>query len=821
LGKQIAAFGEILRGNGLGSSARVAIMLPDGPELAVAVVATACHAVAVPLNPKLTTTELDAVFAVLDFGAVVIPDGLGGTGRDLASRYGAHLFEVNYGGNFEIFGSGTALAASADNAIALGPDVLPDAPGIILRTSATTGSPKLVPLTHRNLAVTADKRRLLFELTSDDRALCATPLYYSQALKGALFTSLFLGGSVACPDHVTDSDVVRWLAELRPTWLAAGPAFHMNLLERALAHRATPLQHCLRFIRSGAAPLPSGVRQGLEEVFGVPVLEGYGLTETGTVAANSIAPEHRKRGTVGKASLNEVGIRSNDGCLLGPGEIGEIAVRGSGVMPGYLYNQEANRAAFADGWFLTGDLGSIDAEGYLTYLGRRKEFINRGGEKISLYEIERALLLQPSIRDAVAFSVPHPRLGESVGAAVALMPGVMMTPTDIKASLADHLALFKIPHHVAILPELPKGPNGKTLRHQLAETVANRIRDIVPPEHQLHVEILEIWQKLLNRTDIGIDEDFFEAGGDSLLAVQMLCEVEAITHQRIASSAIRSAYTVRELAAAVLRGMPEMHEMMTRAKDGSGTPFLFCHGDYKARGLYAFRLADLLTCDQPIYLLNPYRDPDPRMTIEEMARIYLPHILAAQPTGPFRVGGICNGGLLAWEIASQLQGIGREVEAVVLINTTSLNARPILRAIASLLGFIAVIGPKTIREKLKVDGMRAVWRGHVSTGLLRNLRWGRWHLSLGPYSRAMANYIPPKLRTTRLFCVICEQNRTKRRFSSEPWTNLVPEVRCDYVAGTHLSCMTKHFAEVAGLLNEFFRAVGIKKDRNAPGIHPA
>src|SRR4029079_15927696 len=129
------------------------------------------------------------------------------------------------------------------------------------------------PVTHRNLVITADKRKSWFDFTPNDRSLCATPLHYGQALKGVLFTPLLLGGSVAYPDRTVDYDVLSWLADLQPTWLDASPALLINLLDRAEARREAPLHHCLRFIRSGAAPLPLAVRQGLEEVFGVPVLE--------------------------------------------------------------------------------------------------------------------------------------------------------------------------------------------------------------------------------------------------------------------------------------------------------------------------------------------------------------------------------------------------------------------------------------------------------------------------------------------------------------------------------------------------------------------
>ena len=809
LGEQIATFGAALRSNDLTCSARVAVMLPDDPALAVSIVAVACHAAVVPLNPRLTESELDDLFAMLRIDAVVVSDRIDRPVRKIATRHGARLLEVRYGkfGAVEIADSrAVPMSGLVGDETASSGIVQPDGPAIILRTSATTGKSKLVPVTHRNLVTTADKRKSWFDFTPNDRSLCATPLHYGQALKGVLFTPLLLGGSVAYPDRAVDYDVLSWLADLEPTWLDASPALLMNLLERAMAQREAPLRHCLRFIRSGAAPLPLAVRQGLEEVFGVPVLEGYGLSETGTLSANSIAPENRKPGTVGRPSPHEVAIRGEDGHLLPPGAAGEIVVRGPGVMPGYLHNEEANRAAFVDGWFLTGDLGSIDTDGYLIYLGRRKEFINRGGEKITLYEVERALLLHPSIQDAAAYSVPHPRLGENVEAAVVLMAGATTTPQDIKTFLANHLVPFKIPQHVAIMSELPKGATGKTLRGQLSEAAANRGRDVVPPVDALHFPILEIWQKLLGRAYIGIDDDFFEAGGDSLLAVQMVCEVEAITRQRIPPSALRSVYTIRALADAVVRGMPTTSELVTRAKDGSGTPFLFCHGDTSTRGFYALRLADLLTCKQPVYLLHPHVDPHPKLTIEEMARSHVSQLLAAQPTGAFRVGGYCNGGLLAWEIACQLDRLGREVEAIVLIDTISLNARLVFRAIARLLGFVAVIAPTKMGEKLNVNGMLTVWRGIMRAGLLRKGKWRQYLAEPTLYSRAMSNYVPSKMKT-RVLCVVCEESRRKRIFSTTPWTNVARELRSNIVAGTHYGCITKHVSEVARSLDEFFRSI--------------
>src|SRR4029079_13503814 len=211
IGDQIAAFGAELHNNDLTCSARVAVMLPDGPELAVSIVAVACYATAVPLNPRLTEAELDDLFAMLRIDAVVVSDRIDRPVREIATRHGARLLEVRYGkfGAVEITDSravpmsGLVVDETAPSEI-----VQPDAPAIILRTSATTGKSKLVPVTHRNLVITADKRKSWFDFTPNDRSLCATPLHYGQALKGDLFTPLLLGGSVAYPDRAVDYDVL-------------------------------------------------------------------------------------------------------------------------------------------------------------------------------------------------------------------------------------------------------------------------------------------------------------------------------------------------------------------------------------------------------------------------------------------------------------------------------------------------------------------------------------------------------------------------------------------------------------------------------------
>jgi thioesterase domain-containing protein/acyl carrier protein len=442
-----------------------------------------------------------------------------------------------------------------------------------------------------------------------------------------------------------------------------------------------------------------------------------------------------------------------------------------------------------DRLLLTGDLGSIDGDSYLTIVGRTKELINRGGEKIFPYEVERALLLHPSVQEAAAFAVPHPRLGENVAAAVVLKSNANATPQQLKAFLSDHLARFKLPQHIFVLTELPKGSTGKISRSDLSGLMTHRIRHIVAPESPLELQIVDIWQCLLSRKDIGIDDDFFELGGDSLLAAQMVLELETVARLKVSLSALKGICTVRQLAELIIRTDGASKEFVTRIKDGEGTPFFFSHGDFKTHGLWALKLVDMLKCHQPVFLLSSYGEPDPAVSMEEMASSYLPQLLTAHPTGAFRLGGFCNGGLLAWEIAHQLQTLGRKVELIVLIDALSLNARLPIRMIFGLARLIAAVLPGKVGKKFKRDGMRAVW-----TRLKERVYYG-------PYLRAMSNYVPPRLESA-VVTVLCEEVHDMREFSWRPWARLARQVRCRYIAGTHLGAITTHVAELARLLDD-------------------
>jgi acyl-CoA synthetase (AMP-forming)/AMP-acid ligase II len=295
------------------------------------------------------------------------------------------------------------------------------------------------------------------------------PLFHIHGLVACLLAPLSAGGSVCCSAGFNALRFVTDLDQSEATWYSAVPTMHQAILARAAKNRAGGRPNRLRFIRSSSAALPPRVLAELESVFGTPVVEAYGMTEAAhQMASNPLPPGVRKPGTVGLAAGPAVAIMGGRGGLLPAGNAGEIVVRGPNVFGGYEHRPEANAEGFADGWFRTGDAGVIDEQGYITITSRLKEIINRGGEKISPREVDEALLEHEAVREAVAFPIPHPTLGEEIAAAVVLRDGAAATDRDILRFVAGRLAPYKIPAVLRILDELPRGATGKVRRLDMA-----------------------------------------------------------------------------------------------------------------------------------------------------------------------------------------------------------------------------------------------------------------------------------------------------------------------------------------------------------------
>jgi len=538
-----------LRSVGVGRSDRVAVVLPDGPESAVAMIAVASGAVCVPLNPGFTAHEWRRYFGELRVAALVTrPD------MDSASLHVAHTLGIpvidpwtgpnGAGGAFSILDLATRRIVESE--FASGAD---DA--FILLTSGSTSRPKMVPLTHASVCLSAYNVGTALALGPGDRLLSILPLFHGHGLISGVLAALAAGSSVVCTLGFDAEAFFGWLAEFRPTWYTAVPTIHQALLSAADRYKQIAQGSSLRLIRSASSTLSPNVLSGLEALFGVPVLDTYGMTEAATqIAANRL--DRRKLGSVGQSAGAEIAILDGEGRRLSSGERGEIALRGPTITRGYDNDAAATAAAFRDGWFRTGDLGYVDAEGYLFIVGRIKDVIDRGGQKVAPAEVEEALLSHPDVVEAAVFSVPHSRLGSDVAAAVVLRPHAKISAQKLRDFARERLASFKVPGLIRIVPQIPKGAGGKIKRGELAAAFSARVRRggrTVPPRSELERQLAELWADLLDLKQMGVDQDVFALGADSIAVTQMISRLRERFNVYLSFKDIFHAPTVTALAA--------------------------------------------------------------------------------------------------------------------------------------------------------------------------------------------------------------------------------------------------------------------------------
>jgi acyl-CoA synthetase (AMP-forming)/AMP-acid ligase II len=464
LRSQVAALADSLTAAGIAHGDRVAMALPNGLPAIVSFLAASIAGTAAPLNPAYRQDEF--AFYLEDTNAKVLivpPDGA--EAARLAAGDKIPVLTALMGPDGTVHLEGIPKSASA----------LPPAPddvALVLHTSGSTGRPKRVPLKHRNLAASVQNIARTYQLTPDDISLTVMPLFHVHGLVASTLATLFTGGTVVVPPRFNPLSFWRTVRDSRATWYSAVPTMHQLLLARLGKGSEKPAgAEFLRFIRSCSAPLPVEVAQRMESVFGAPVLEAYGMTEAShQMASNPLPPAARKFGAVGPGTGVQIGIMNAEGRLLDTGQQGEVVIQGPNVIQGYENNPEANQVSFVDGWFRTGDQGILDAEGYLRLVGRIKELINRGGEKIGPPEIDELLLTHPLVTAAVCFGVPHATLGEEIEAAVTLSEPV--TEADLLAYCRERLAEFKRPKKIHIVTEIPRTATGKIQRRAVAAAFA-------------------------------------------------------------------------------------------------------------------------------------------------------------------------------------------------------------------------------------------------------------------------------------------------------------------------------------------------------------
>lgn len=523
---------------------RIAIVLPNGQEMAVALLAVCHTGTAVPFNPAYTAAELERYLTETAVDLVLTLKQGGGPAAVIAEKLGLPVAYLAQGAEGLVGRTDTGAMATAP-----GPNDL----ALVLLTSGSTGRSKAVPLTHRNVCCSALEVCKSIELSADDRCLSMWEQYHIGGVVDLLLAPLAAGGTIISTAGFDASQFFSLLQTMRPTWFQGVPTTLNELAGQVERRGLPPGPVSLRLIRSVAAALHPRLMADLERQFGVPVIQTYGMTEASPlITSTGLSPDRRKPGSTGRSCGTSIRIVDAKGANCGVCAEGDIAIAGSNVFTGYENDDEANAAQFRDGWFYTGDKGFLDAEGDLFVTGRTKQLINRGGEKVNPQEVDDALLALPEISEAASFAVKHPTLGEDVAAAVVLREGGTLSAAETRAFLATRLAAFKVPHRILFLDRLPRNPVGKVDRLALSslaeQAVENDQRGRALPRSELEHYLVRLWERELYVSPIGIDDDFFMLGGDSLSSLRVILALETELDLDILGHAAAQATTVRTLA---------------------------------------------------------------------------------------------------------------------------------------------------------------------------------------------------------------------------------------------------------------------------------
>ncbi len=567
----IDGIGGALNASGLGRGDRVAIVHPGGADLASAIMGVSSYATAVPLNPSLTAGEFAGYLHTLDVDAVAVARGAGARVRIAADKLGLAVLDiepaaVSVAGKVGLWG---ATAGPPENP---GP-AAPDDVTVILSTSGTTSASKLVPIKHRHMIARGEDTAARFGMGPGDRVLNMMPMFHIGGLGAGLHYLLYSGAATLPIPQLDVPTIFQHLEDFQPTFLMGTYTIYHAIdaqadrYERAIALAAPHI----RVIRSGTGKLEPEIAQKLETIFEAPVIQAYGSSETGFMAAEPLPPKRCKPGSVGLTASTEVIILDDAGTTLQPGRRGEIVVRGPMIFDGYENAPETNRTAFSDGWFRTGDQGYFDQDDYLFLTGRLKEMINRGGQKITPNEVDDALLAHPGVEAAAAFPVPHPTLGEEIAAAVVLAPGAVVREETLSEFLRGRLASFKVPRRLLFVDEIPKGPTGKVQRHKLTEAFHLDVSATAAPQptgtqaepqtgqhtpSALERRLQALWAESLGIDAVGLHDNFFMLGGDSLQAIDLFLNIEQTLGHRLPRAILFEAGTVAEMAKRIEAGAP-------------------------------------------------------------------------------------------------------------------------------------------------------------------------------------------------------------------------------------------------------------------------
>lgn len=664
-----------LNGAGYGRGDRLATVFGSGAEQLAALVSLMTGFTLVPINPNSKDAELERHLRWTGAKAVVVDGGAACPAAAVARRLGIEVYELVKEGSegkiaFGLKGRGMDAPITAQPQFTGADDTI-----AVFATSGTTAKPKLVPLRHFNVRWAHQYYQNNCRLTEGDRYLSFLPMFYAFGLLTPLL-ALANGGCVVCAPGFDPGRFYEWLGRSRATWLAAGPTNYQAILEQASENAEVVRGSRLRLIMTGNAVMPEVVMERLEALFRAPVMEVYAMTEAVIITCAPLGPGKGKRGSAGISWGTEVAIMGEGGTLLPTGAMGEIVIRGKVVMGGYENDDRANALAFRDGWFRTGDVGFLDGDGFLFIKGRIKDMINRGGEKVVPQEVEEVLLAHPAVKEAVVFPVKHQRLGEDVVAAVVPRDGVGASDSDLMIHVSKKLALYKVPSRIVMVTELPKGATGKLSRVAMAESLGLAAGATEPagyeePRSETEARLVRLLEGVFTGVRVGVKDNFFDLGGYSLMAVRLFAEIDKEFGVTLPLSTLFQHPTVEGMAAFLegWHGLPWRHVIPLQT-NGSGVPLFLVHGGD----------GDILNYKDLVQALGNGRrifgiqargldgKEEPDVSVVPMAREYLKEVTRVYPGGSCHLMGFSAGGVIAFEMARQLEAEGRRAAFVGIID---------------------------------------------------------------------------------------------------------------------------------------------------------
>ncbi len=539
--KNIGQIKQQLEEVGLGDDDVITVAMRNGPAMVQTLIGCMSQCTCAPLMPDFTTDEFKRYLLALG-PKIVLADNH----SNPAIQQAADELEIPVCTVTE-----TDRRLTLDNISANIPDRstpdLPEGSALLLFSSGTTALPKLIPLTHQNIIWSTQSISSHLQLTNVDKTICTMPLYHVHGLLGTVFATLASDGQVYCPPHFDEIQFFDILNQTKISWYSAVPTIHKAILEALRLHAERMPGYRLRFIRSSSSALTEDVRTNLESAFNAPVIEAYGMTECShQLASNFTPPGQRKPGSVGKAVGCKITVLDDKGHeVVDPGTIGELAVTGSNITPGYI---NIKTSPFGEYGLLTGDLGYKDKDGFIFIIGRLKEIVNRGGEKISPAEIDQYILEHKAVESVACFGISHESLGEILAAAIVKQPDAQLTDTKLREYLQLRLVNHKVPDHFVFIDRIPRTLTGKPQRQLLAQQYSDfPVPSDTICNDEIESKLLAIWKSVLSIESIGLNQNFFVLGGDSLKATRVAAAMQDEFSVEITPTVLFTASTIRGL----------------------------------------------------------------------------------------------------------------------------------------------------------------------------------------------------------------------------------------------------------------------------------